>query len=286
MNNIFDFKRFGLVLYKDMREHGKRYLLQFLMMCGVMSVILIWTSLDFLHDMKIIRSYYQTIEHLNIKLLGFSSLMFAGFGALMASSLMEPMNSKTKRISFLTSPSSNFEKYLSRWLIVTVGYTIAFFVALWISDALRVSICTVVYPGFDVQFIDLSRLFPAEGSDYSNYLFPEMILFRLILSIYLFVQSLFVLGAVFWEKASFIKTFATGVVISLLYLFLCNCAIQLFYETSNDFGNVINSFAAVVFLQEKDCAAWLFLGVLILIALLNWTLAFFRFRESEIIKRW
>ncbi|NDV65973.1 hypothetical protein [Bacteroides sp. 224] len=284
MNNIFDIRRFGLVLGKDLQENWKRRsIVQFAGLFGGLVVILIMNSMEYLSDMQ--HSSYYSLEMLNLQLLRMAFIYLAVFGVLMASTLMEPMNSKTKRITYLTLPASNVEKFLSRWLILTVGYTLAFFVALWVADAFRVVVCSIKYPDLDVPFMDLSKLVSVGEYDHS-YLFPEMILFWLCLTFCLFIQSLFILGSTFWQKSTFLKTFATGVVISGLFLFICNLTIQLFYEDYNQFGNVINSFDTIVFLQDKDGAVCLAIGILAFLALFNWTLAFFRFKESEIIKRW
>ncbi|MDR2473683.1 MAG: hypothetical protein LBD53_09025, partial [Tannerella sp.] len=127
MNNTFNIKRFGLVFRKDLMENLKRYALLLLAILGIMTIILTTISLDY---------YDHSYNNLNNMLLQWLSYMFSTFGILFASTFMTPMNSKIKRIAYLVSPASNLEKYLSRWMIITVGYILAFFAALWVSDAL------------------------------------------------------------------------------------------------------------------------------------------------------
>jgi hypothetical protein len=283
MNNTFNIKRFGFVFRKDMLENWKRYMFLFLTMLGVIAIVFIGYSLDYY---KLVKTIPDMVNHrnINLQLLGFSSLMFAAFGILFASTFMNPMNSKTKRIAFLTSPASNFEKALSRWLIVTVGYVISFFVALWLADALRVGICAARYPGLEVNFLDLSKLIRTNDFEKNCAFDPNV--FALALSSYFLVQSIFILGATFWEKAAFVKTFTIGAAIVLVFILVCRWAILLSYGGFGGFENVLESFT--VFRKNeisREQAFTVMASVISVFTLTNWTLAFCRIRESEIIKR-
>ncbi|MDR1096718.1 MAG: hypothetical protein LBL57_01150 [Tannerella sp.] len=283
MNNTFDIKRFGFVFRKDLMENWKRYTLLLLTMLGIMAIVFIWPSLEYYSFFERNGRSYTDLNH---NLLAFASLMFGGFGILFASTFMNPMNSKTKRGAWLVSPSSMLEKYLSRWLIVTVGYMIAFFAALWIVDMLRVGLCTARYPDLEVKFLDYTKLIvTGDGWKKREYVF-EKDLFIIVTSLYFLFQSLFILGSTFWEKSSFIKTFTAGAIILLAFVLFCRWTILLSYGDFEHFGNMLNSFESI----EKDTVskeqATLFAAcVLSVCTLANWILAFFRLRESEIIKR-
>lgn len=281
MNNIIDIKRLGMVFRKDFLENGKWYLLLFLTMTGILGVIFIWRSL-FLYN-KIAGGSYTDV---NGDLLVFTTFLFPVFGILFASTIMKPMNNKVKRISYLISPSSNLEKYLSRWMFVTIGYIIAFFISFWIVDALRVGICSARYPDLDIRFMDLSQLISPGKGHPGNYFFYSKSFFGIALCLYLFFQSIFILGATFWEKATFIKTFSAGVIITIAFILICRWTILLSYGDFNSFFNMLNSFEPQM--EGRLDEDKIFTGtafVLFIGALINWTLAFFRFRESEIIKR-
>jgi hypothetical protein len=295
MNNTLNVKRLGLALGKDFLENGKRYLLLFLTMTGIMAIFLIWISLEAYDRLE---HGYGNIDYFNRNLLTAASLIFAALGLLFASTFMTPMNSKTKRISYLTLPASHSEKYLSRWLITTVGYSALFFVALYIVDSLRVGICAVYYPQFDIKFLDFSELFRTGHAIPENgvikpgiCVFDSEVIFAFALCIYLFLQSLFILGSTFWEKTTFVKTFTAISVIVFLYIMLCRWTILLSYEGDfRGFTNVLDSFEPVIrsensFLTNRDDGLMLLSSVLSVFTLANWVLAFFRFRESEIIKR-
>ena len=271
-----------MVFRKDFLENGKWYLLQFLTMTGIMGIILIWRSFYLYSDSM--KGIYTSI---NTDLLAFASFLFPVFGILFASTMMKPMSNKIKRISYLTVPSSNLEKYLSRWIIVTIGYIIAFFISLWIVDLIRVGIYSARYPDLDIHFLNLGRLiYFGEGENPANCLFYNSNVFGIVFCIYLFLQSIFILGATFWEKATFIKTFSACIIIMIAFILICRWAILLSYGDFGTFFNVLNSFEPQTdknSIEENVFTNAAF--VLFVCALVNWTLAFFRFRESEIIKR-
>jgi len=280
MNNIFNIKRFGFVLSKDFQEKWKRYILQFLTMFGIMAVALTW----FFYTNH--REVYAERDYINLWIT--ACVLFLGFGVFFASTMMEPVREKTRRISFLTLPASNVEKFLSRWLIVTFGYIIAFFIALWLADAVRVAICSHYLPEHDIRFLDFGKLVnPEKENNYQNYVFFSTCFFGFWISVYTLLQSLFVLGATFWEKASFIKTFSAITVIVLLFLFLNWEMIKIIYQDMDAFAVSFNTFLTIIFPEEITDKDVLRAGISLFTFFTPfcWVIAFFRFRESEIIKR-
>ena len=283
MGNIFNIKRFGLVIRKDIMEEWKRYTLMFLTMLGLIAIMLIFGYLDYYDDVKTTGNYQSSI---NNEVLVYLSLMFCGFGLIFASTFMHPMNSKLKKLTYLVSPSSNLEKFLTRWIIVTIVYIISFFIAMWVADALRVVICAARYPDLDVAFVDLTKLVSPYEDYYSrDYVFRKYI-FIVLVNLYLLLQSLCILGSTFWEKSSFFKTFTAGALIFLAYLLICHWTILLFYDGYEEFGNVLNSLESIHLKKINENDVLKFISyVMSFFTLSFWTLAFFRFRESEIIKR-
>jgi hypothetical protein len=283
MNNIFNIKRFGLVLRKDIMEGWKRYTLMFVTMLGIIAIMLIGNYWDYYNDFEKFGNQQRPINtNISISL----SVLLGVFGIVFASTFMSPMNSKLKKINYLANPSSHLEKYLTRWLIITVGYIISFFVALWVADALRVAICSARFSELEVTFVDLSKLIKTEDSlDSREYVFQQSV-FMLIVSLYLLFQSLFILGSTFWEKLSFVKTFTAITLIIISYVLICRWAILFSYGGFEGFGNVLDSFLSdrQNDFDEKDTL--LFISSIISVFTLSlWSLAFFRFRESAIINK-
>jgi len=279
MNNIFNIKRFGLVFRKDILENWKRYMLLFLTMLGVLALFITFISLDYY-------SNERNNSDINFNLLKVISLFFGIFGMIFASTFMNPMNSKIKRMSYLINPSSNLEKFMTRWIIVTVGYIISFFIAIWIADILRVGICSARYPEIDVMFLDITKLISSDDTGvFYEYVFNKG-LFATIIAMFFLFQSFFILGSTFWEKSTFVKTFSAGILILLSFALICRWTILIFYGSFNEFVDVLSSVMPSTNIDvNKENSAVITSSVISLFTLINWTLAYFRFRESEIIKR-
>ncbi|MDH8701731.1 magnesium-transporting ATPase (P-type) [Dysgonomonadaceae bacterium PH5-43] len=284
MNNFFDIKRFGLVLSKDLQENAKNYLMTFLTLFGMLTLILTLMSW----------SYYQTLSYVpyeptlhNNWLLGVASFFFLVFGVYYASTTMNVTNNKTKCISYLSFPASNFEKFFSRWLIVTVGFIIAFFVALFLADIVRMFICSMRYPDVDIKMISLKTLVnPSnEWKGTEHYTFPQIQFFILSLCWYFSSQAVFLLGSTFWNKNSFIKTFATMFVIAQLFGLTATITASLAFGSVDKYVNAMETIRPM-FDVFDNFETWFMIIPSIINILFCWVLAYFRFTESEIVKRW
>ena len=278
MNNIFNIKRFGLIFRKDILENRKRYMLLFLTMLGVITLFITFESLNYYSN--------ERNSDININLLKVISLLFGIFGIIFAATFMNPMNSKIKRMSYLINPSSNLEKFMTRWIIVTIGYIISFFIALWIADILRVGICSARYPEINVTFLDITKLISSDETGvFFEYVFSKGLFMALTAMFFLF-QSFFILGSTFWEKSTFVKTFSAGILILFSFVIICRFAILIFYGNFENFGNMLQSLMPTTNIDiSKSKAVEIVTSVISVFTLFNWTLAYFRFRESEIIKR-
>ena len=288
MNNIFNIKRFGLVLRKELMENWKRYMILFLTMLTIITIVHMFVCYGQYN-------YYKNLDHNSNPdkqitpyhtLINFSSVLFFIFGILFSSTFMNSMNSKVKKISYLSNPSSHLEKYLTRWGITIVGYIISFFIALFIADALRVSIYSTIYPNLNIKFIDLFSIWEDENKK-SLFLFFSKEASIMYISFYLLFQSIFILGSTFWEKATFMKTIIAIVLIFHVFGFLCYGTILLFYGGFDAFGNVLNSFGPTFEkrdISDKQVAIY-FSCIISFFTISNWIITYFRLRESEIIKR-
>ena len=140
--------------------------------------------------------------------------LFWGFGCLFASLMMEKMKNKTKRIAYLMTPATNFEKFFSRFLPVVIVFIIAFFLAFKLADYTRIAILSMRYPEFNITAVNISQGLCSQNLDSMTHNWMEL---TALFSIYLFFQSLFILRSTLWYKNPFIKTLATGIVITLLF---------------------------------------------------------------------
>ena len=96
-------------------------------------------------------------------------------------------------------------------------------------------------------------------------------------SAYFFAQSLFVLGSSIWPKNSFVKTFSAIVVIAIVYIAIGSVLAKMLFEGRS--GGVNQTISDETMTLSSTV-------IFFAMAVFNWIVAYFRFKESEIINRW
>jgi hypothetical protein len=203
---------------------------------------------------------------------------FLAFGAIcglaLASNTFDTLKTRSSRLSVLMTPATPFEKFFSRWMISTIVYIVVFIILFMLADYTRVFIYRFIYP--DATIIPASlKYLVITGSEYS--LSGSSMGYK-ILSYFSF-QSFFLLGSVIWPKNSFIKTLTAGLFIMITYsLFAAGVARMLrgenIYINNSSFGDV-----------SMDALKIINMVILVFFIFFNWVIAYYRFKESEIINR-
>jgi hypothetical protein len=274
-DTFFSLPRFMNLCRKEMVESWRSNVLRMVLMYGVMAVVLVWNGYfeyRYWHSGQIEDPAWTFLLVVFIWSLW-------GFGCLSASFTMEKMKTKTSRTSMLMVPATPFEKFFSRWFVFTVVFLVIFLISYKLADYTRFIIYSLAYPE-EKDFIipvDLSHLVGERKTYYT--LCRTGLQFGALLSAYFFVQSLFVLGSSIWPKNSFLKTFASGTVIAIVYFLLAVFMSKMFLENGNYYSE--NVFTGM----SEDTAMSIMIVVGIFFTLMNWTLAYFRFKESEIVNR-
>ena len=273
-DTFFSLPRFMNLCRKEMVENWKSNVLRMVLMYGVMAVVMVWNGyFEYRGTYK-----YQEDPAWIFLLVTFIWALW-GFGCLSASFTMEKMKTKTSRTSMLMVPATPFEKFFSRWFVFTVVFLVIFLISYKLADYTRFIIYSLAYPE-EKDFIipvDLSHLVGERKTYYT--LCRTGLQFGALLSAYFFVQSLFVLGSSIWPKNSFLKTFASGTVIAIVYFLLAVFMSKMFLENGNYYSE--NVFTGM----SEDTAMSIMIVVGIFFTLMNWTLAYLRFKESEIVNR-
>jgi F0F1-type ATP synthase membrane subunit c/vacuolar-type H+-ATPase subunit K len=267
-NNFFSLERYFLLCKKDFKESWKTMLLRFVMVYAILTILFVFFSFDQSSNLNE-ESYLQYYSS--------SIFLFWGWGCVFASLMMGEMSTKAKRISYLMTPATVFEKYISRLVIAVVLFIIAFLIAFKMADYTRLAICLIRYPELKFHSLDLIGFIGHKS------LIVNWLDFFYRFSIYLFFQSLFVLGSTLWYKKPFLKTLAAGAIISLVFVIVDGTLIHfLFKDGIVDFSHSMEyySFNTHNLFSTKTCMTFFFL-----VTLFNWTLAYFRFKDSEIINR-
>ena len=274
-DTFFSLPRFINLCRKEMVENWRSNVLRMVLMYGVMAVVMVWNGYfeyRYWHSGQIEDPAWTFLLVVFIWSLW-------GFGCLSASFTMEKMKTKTSRTSMLMVPATPFEKFFSRWFVFTVVFLVIFLISYKLADYTRFIIYSLAYPE-EKDFIipvDLSHLVGERKTYYT--LCRTGLQFGALLSAYFFVQSLFVLGSSIWPKNSFLKTFASGTVIDIVYFLLAVFMSKMFLENGNYYSE--NVFTGM----SEDTAMSIMIVVGIFFTLMNWTLAYLRFKESEIVNR-
>ena len=271
-DTFFSLPRFMNLCRKEMVENWRSNVLRMVLMYGVMAVVMVWNGYfeyRYWHSGQIEDPAWTFLLVVFIWSLW-------GFGCLSASFTMEKITSRT---SMLMVPATPFEKFFSRWFVFTVVFLVIFLISYKLADYTRFIIYSLAYPE-EKDFIipvDLSHLVGERKTYYT--LCRTGLQFGALLSAYFFVQSLFVLGSSIWPKNSFLKTFASGTVIAIVYFLLAVFMSKMFLENGNYYSE--NVFTGM----SEDTAMSIMIVVGIFFTLMNWTLAYLRFKESEIVNR-
>lgn len=204
MNQFFSFSRFRLLVAKHWADNKKRYGLSVLAFIGLLITWFVFTIL----------AGFDRPMAAEMQMITFFLALFA-VGTFYASQYFSDLGSRPKGINFLLVPASAFEKLLCSLLFTVVLFFAVFLAAFYLVDALMVAIANsfteeqkpAVLNIFDVVVI------PVNVNTTVNFLL-----------FFSAVQAAFLLGSVYFEKFSFIKTiiscFVVGFLVFLLVYFL------------------------------------------------------------------
>lgn len=276
-DTFFSLPRFMNLCRKEMVENWKTYTLRSVMIFGVLAVIFL---------LFLWKGYYQYEQIEKFSKGGLDpawkleARIFIGgliiWGCISASFAMERMKSKTSRTVVLMTPATMFEKFFSRWLVATCGFIVVYLIAFRLADWTRVLVYMLRYPDLDsIAQFPIWQFCCNTGSFYEASVGSGKML--LFISGYLAAQSFFVLGSVIWPRNSLVKTFAAGICISIVYALILAVLTKAFLP---DNFNIARPDVTVETMRTLVTIGFS------LFALFNWVLAYFRFKESEIINRW
>lgn len=138
-------------------------------------------------------------------------VLFTGFViALVTSKMMFDMTNKEGRTALLMTPASAAEKFLPRLLTILPGtliLAIAGYIVLQYSNILATGLTYSYWPEFYNPF----KTGPTDNNQ-------VMSIFSMV-SGFLFIESLFIFGAVAWPRRSFLKTLGIFIGLQILLSF-------------------------------------------------------------------
>jgi len=185
----FSLKRMELLMRRDITTGYKNVLI----IIGAIAAILI--TFDVLNF-----TLFQGNAEIGHHLSTFSTILFIG-GFIVTSGIFKEAHKRESAQAYLMLPASPLEKTVSRILISNIGWMLL--TLLW-------------YSAYSYLSAGVTELIAGEH----HYLFnPFQTQFWLIVANYLVVQSIFLVGAIYFRKAQLFKTlltlFAAGVIFSI-----------------------------------------------------------------------
>jgi hypothetical protein len=207
-------------------------------------------------------------------------------GCLFASMQFNDLGDGPKGIAYLLVPASLFEKLLTALLFSVVLYFICYTAVYYVVDFIMVKVSNSMM---------LARFEDHKSGSYSpqeiiNVFvspFSSVNLFFYVLIIYFSIQSIFLLGSVYFAKYSYIKTLIWGLIVFLVLVFWEHKIVESFmphgsfYLPFTKYRVTENGKDLMVRLPEWMSSIMLFLMMYTLPPIL-WIVTYFRLKEKEV----
>lgn len=287
-NNFFSFPRIAMVMKREIMENWKTNLYRLIGIYAAFALVMILNMLKSGSNgnpQMAFQQYSTTVMGMFIFIIGIASLAYAA-------NIMENMITKEKRIAFLMLPATMVEKFVARFLIVTVGLAAAVVVAASLAEITRYLVLplfdvpetfhqSVLYQVLSMASLDGEQAYRGSGyalnMPYQNWL-GEMCGWAFLI----WSHSLYILGGSYWYKKPFFKTLGTLILISILCSVL---SVHIISWVGNDGMRSFAEWLEANF-QWMTLNKLLSLGVAFFSAftMFNWWLSYRLFTRSQVIK--
>ncbi len=269
MTDNFSFPRFRKLLATDLTANVKQYSLWLGLIVGIIAalvVIAIMSNTDTITNTK----YFYYSVSFSDPVAAFMIFIFY-FGlfittAIAASLTMHNFAEKGSRINALMLPATQLEKFLSRWLIFVPGFLAIYLLSFQVIEWIRVVAEMAIF-GSDANIKSINVITLLLPDDIDG---PVVILGLMI------VQSVFLLGSTIWPKNSMVKTVCAIGIISLAMTIFHILCIQMLLGTGSSYSLNLTD-------AQEEFLAW---ATVCLLTLANYIIAYYRYKEIELIQRW
>lgn len=216
MNKTIDIHRIGMILRWDFFTNWKGY---FNRTVGLAIGILLY-QLILLYNIRVDQSkhFIDFIDHVQEENIGVIWTIFGLLFFISAANIFGNMRTKLQRESFLILPANNSEKYLARFIMMSIGSICMMIIALVLADFARFIFSLFMTPGYhdSVTWAWLQSVFST--GPFKNHSFlvehPESIL--LAISLGTLTHSFCTLGGTFYRKQPVILTACSAIFISII----------------------------------------------------------------------
>jgi hypothetical protein len=253
-NQIFSFPRF-MHLFREETFSGHR------MTLIVASVVFVFLAIN-----AAIMAEGQ--DFVNFHQVWYSMILL-GSGFYFTSNSFNELNQKEQRMQYLSLPSSIFEKLTMKLLITSLGYVILFTALYWVFA----QVADVIAAYFNYSFLPFNPVAPF-------YLF--------MIKLYLVIQSIFILGAIAFNRFAFFKTlFALFLLVLVFGVIMWIIFRILFAEYFDGVFTPVDNVQVIPgknFQNFIEFTAWPVLQHIFwfVLAPLFWVVAYFKLKEREV----
>lgn len=259
MQNSFSLQRLGLLIKKQWYDNAKLYTLSLLALTGVLIITFIcWASFNE-------SNRFEEEETFAI----FATFLFA-VGLILASTTFNSLSDKAKGTYWLTVPATHLEK-----LLCGILYSVVFYLLVYVLIFVIVQQATFFSIGLN----------PKNSIEKVKLTWKGV---QVIFLIFIAVQSLFVLGSVYFERFAFVKTILAALLIFFAYTLIFQFGVKNLFDHSSLQMRGLTSFAIWGEIETKiyRLSSWLDNGVEQLLKYI-WApvllvAAYFRLREKEL----
>lgn len=202
------------------------------------------------------------------------------FATMSGSMLFSAVASRDTRLRTYELPASQFEKFMTWWIIYVPVFFLVTFVGFYLSD-----ICRTLYTKAFTPFGDMAHIMSLKTLFTQHVCVPGQAMsndsvFSICMSYYSIVtlNALFALGGIFFRRLGYLKTLAFLFAFIMLFGILFNAGVQAFFESG---AHLTGRFDG-----DAIFSTYLFGSVTVVICWFLYTLGYARFKESEIVDRW
>lgn len=271
----FDMKRFGAYFRLYVFTYRRKLLLFTSAMLIISLVLMMLTYYmggseyyDMMAKMRMPKGY-DPMWPTNMQ---FFIILAVFFSATAGSYMYKLPSSKNTRLGTLTLPASQFEKFLTWWLIYLPLALAAMFVSFYLADVIRVvwlklftangNYAVIISPGAMLTFT------VEEGAKGNGSSVPTAY------GILVALNAFFAIGSIFFTRQSFLKTMGVGFLLLIFFGIIFSLGVKTFYTPGTRFNGPLFSSTALY---------WVITG---LICIYLYWLSYARYKELEIVDRW
>lgn len=276
-NKLFSFSRIAMVMKREVMENWKMNLYRLAGVYAAFASPMLLNMLAVDLDMDAQMAFQQYCTR-----MGRSFILITVFlSIIFVTTILENMKTKEQRTAFLMLPATMIEKFVARFLMVTVGMAIAIVVSALLAEVTRYLVLPLYHlPDTFYQPV-LCGMLSGEFNPF-NIVGREWMPIWMGAAFMLWGHSLYLLGGSLWYKSPFLKMTAVLFLVSMSASFLMvQAVLWIGHENIHIFVKWLEEHLQWM-TEEYFFAMWMiFFNSL---TLFNWWLSYRLFARSQVIK--